>query len=231
MGKTPIVVKDCPGFYVNRVLFPYLAGFNLLVRDGADYQAVDKIMEKFGWPMGPAYLLDVVGIDTAKHAADVMAQGFPERMNFGEKGAMELVFNADRYGQKNGKGFYQYQEDKKGRPLKVVDAAVAPLIAPAVERSVELSEEDIIDRLMIPMCNEVVRCIEEGIVGSAADADLGLIMGIGFPVFRGGAVRYMETLGLQVFCDKADKFADLGPLYAPTDKLRKMAANNQSFFA
>jgi 3-hydroxyacyl-CoA dehydrogenase/enoyl-CoA hydratase/3-hydroxybutyryl-CoA epimerase/enoyl-CoA isomerase len=96
---------------------------------------------------------------------------------------------------------------------------------------VELSEEDIIDRLMIPMCNEVVRCIEEGIVGSAADADLGLIMGIGFPVFRGGAVRYMETLGLQVFCDKADKFADLGPLYAPTDKLRKMAANNQSFFA
>lgn len=81
MGKTPIVVNDCPGFFVNRVLFPYFAGFSQLLRDGADFRKIDKVMEKqFGWPMGPAYLLDVVGIDTAHHAQAVMAAGFPQRM-------------------------------------------------------------------------------------------------------------------------------------------------------
>ena len=83
MGKTPIVVNDCPGFMVNRVLFPYFAGFHMLLRDGADFMAVDKAMEKFGWPMGPAYLMDVVGMDTAVHAAVVMAEGFPDRMKPG----------------------------------------------------------------------------------------------------------------------------------------------------
>ena len=91
MGKTPIVVNDCPGFYVNRVLFPYLAGFNLLVRDGANFLNVDKVMEKFGWPMGPAYLIDVVGIDTAVHAAGVMAEGFPTRLASNEKNTSGVV--------------------------------------------------------------------------------------------------------------------------------------------
>lgn len=81
MGKTPVVVNDCPGFFVNRVLFPYFAAFSLLLRDGADFRQIDSVMEKqFGWPIGPAYLLDVVGIDTAHHAQAVMAQGFPQRM-------------------------------------------------------------------------------------------------------------------------------------------------------
>lgn len=231
MGKTPIVVKDCPGFYVNRVLFPYFAGFNFLVRDGVDFQQIDKVMEKFGWPMGPAYLLDVVGMDTAKHAADVMAEGFPDRMKHPEVGASELIYAADRYGQKNGVGFYKYEADKKGRPQKLADEATQAVIAPAIKGSMTLSDEEIIDRMMIPMCNEVVRCLEEGIVSNASDADLGLIMGLGFPVYRGGAVRWMETIGLKAFVEKADKYADLGGLYKPTDKLREMAAANQSFFA
>src|SRR5690606_8708936 len=111
MGKTPIVVNDCPGFYVNRVLFPYFAGVPLLLADGADYRQVDKVMEKFGWPMGPAYLLDVVGIDTAHHAQQVMAEGFPDRMKLAGPDASALMFEADRYGQKNGKGFYRYETD------------------------------------------------------------------------------------------------------------------------
>ncbi len=111
MGKTPIVVNDCPGFLVNRVLFPYFGGFSQLMAAGADFQRVDKVMEKFGWPMGPAYLLDVVGMDTAVHAGEVMAEGFPDRMGglggAGEEGqgksAIQVMFDNDRLGQKNAK--------------------------------------------------------------------------------------------------------------------------------
>lgn len=101
MGKTPIVVNDCPGFFVNRVLFPYFAGFSQLLRDGADFRKIDKVMEKqFGWPMGPAYLLDVVGIDTAHHAQAVMAAGFPQRMQKDYRDAIDALFDANRFGQK-----------------------------------------------------------------------------------------------------------------------------------
>lgn len=105
MGKTPIVVNDCPGFFVNRVLFPYFAGFSQLLRDGADFRKVDKVMEKqFGWPMGPAYLLDVVGIDTAHHAQAVMAAGFPQRMQKEYRDAIDALFDASRFGQKKRSG-------------------------------------------------------------------------------------------------------------------------------
>lgn len=114
MGKTPIVVNDCPGFFVNRVLFPYFAGFSQLLRDGADFRKIDKVMEKqFGWPMGPAYLLDVVGIDTAHHAQAVMAAGFPQRMQKDYRDAIDALFDANRFGQKNGTGFWRYKEDSK----------------------------------------------------------------------------------------------------------------------
>ncbi len=114
MGKNPIVVNDCPGFLVNRVLFPYFAAFAMLVRDGADFQVVDKAMEKFGWPMGPAYLMDVVGIDTGVHAAAVMAEGFPDRMQHEFKDVTEVMFENHRLGQKNDLGFYKYVPDRKG---------------------------------------------------------------------------------------------------------------------
>ena len=119
MGKSPIVVNDCPGFYVNRVLFPYFAGFSHLLLEGADFTAVDKVMEKqFGWPMGPAYLLDVVGIDTADHCTGVMSAGFPTRMGKIENDPVSLLFSNERYGQKNAKGFYDYGKDKRGKPTK-----------------------------------------------------------------------------------------------------------------
>ncbi|HET9054473.1 MAG TPA: 3-hydroxyacyl-CoA dehydrogenase NAD-binding domain-containing protein, partial [Cyclobacteriaceae bacterium] len=149
MGKTPVVVNDCPGFLVNRVLFPYFAGFAGLLRDGADFQAVDKVMEKFGFPMGPAYLLDVVGIDTGVHANEVMAQGFPDRMKGDFKSAMEVMFENKRYGQKNGVGFYKYETDKKGKPKKVVDETTYELIKPVVAERKEFTTEEIIARCMI----------------------------------------------------------------------------------
>ncbi len=230
MGKTPIVVNDCPGFYVNRVLFPYFAGFDMLIRDGADFRKVDKVMEGFGMPMGPAYLMDVVGIDTGYHAAEVMADGFPDRMRHDFTGISEMMYEAKRFGQKNGIGFYRYEEDKKGKPKKCEDDTALEMAAKAKQASVELSDEDIQVRMMIPMCIETVRCIDEGILRDPADADMGLVMGIGFPVFRGGALRYIDQMGAKAFCEMADRYADLGPLYQPTASLRAMAANGETFF-
>lgn len=230
MGKTPVVVNDCPGFLVNRILFPYFGGFAALVRDGADFQRVDKIMEKFGWPMGPAYLLDVVGIDTGKHAGEVMAEGFPDRMSNDFRTAMEVMFDEGRYGQKTDKGFYLYELDRKGKQKKVKDDSVYELIKPVVTGSQELTDEEIIERMMVPLCIEAVRCLEDGIVDEAAEVDMGLIFGIGFPPFRGGALRYIDSIGIEEFNKIADKYADLGPLYTPTDGMREMAKAGKKFF-
>lgn len=232
MSKTPIVVNDCPGFLVNRVLFPYFAGFSRLVLDGADFTAVDKVMEKkFGWPMGPAYLLDVVGMDTADHAAGVMSDGIPERMQKIDNDPVTVMFGNDRLGQKNGKGFYDYSTDKRGRPTKVPAATAFELLAPHVAEKRDFSAEEIIARTMIPMANEAIRCLEENIVASAAEADMALLYGLGFPPFRGGIFRYIETMGLQNFVDLADKYAELGPIYQVSEGVREMARTGKSYFA
>ena len=231
MGKSPIVVKDCPGFFVNRVLFPYFFGFNKLIADGADFTAVDKVMEKeFGWPMGPAYLLDVVGIDTGYHAGNVMMQSFPARMAKDGHTAIDAMFEANRFGQKNGKGFYAYEQDKRGKPKKVADAASYELLAPVAKPKQEFDKDAIIARMMIPMINEVVLCLEEGIIASPAEADIALVYGLGFPSFRGGALRYLDTIGLDRYVAMADQYANLGPLYRVSDKLREMAALGKTFY-
>jgi 3-hydroxyacyl-CoA dehydrogenase/enoyl-CoA hydratase/3-hydroxybutyryl-CoA epimerase/enoyl-CoA isomerase len=231
MGKNPIVVNDCPGFLVNRVLFPYFAGFSMLMRDGADFQAIDKVMEKFGWPMGPAYLMDVVGIDTGVHAAGVMAEGFPDRMKHDFKDVSEVMYENKRYGQKTKVGFYKYEEDKKGKPKKVVDEATYELLKPHVADRKEFDAEEIIARMMIPLCTETVRCLEDNIVGSAAEADMAMIYGIGFPPFRGGPLRYIDSIGVKEFAALCDKYAGLGKLYEAPQMLKDMAASGKSFFA
>ncbi|GAA0854346.1 fatty acid oxidation complex subunit alpha FadB [Aliiglaciecola litoralis] len=232
MGKTPIVVNDCPGFLVNRVLFPYFAGFSKLVLDGADFVAVDKVMEKvFGWPMGPAYLLDVVGMDTADHASGVMAEGIPQRMQKIDNDPVTCLYRAERLGQKNGKGFYNFGVDKRGRPSKTPASEAYELFKPHCAQQQDFDKDEIIARLMVPMANEAIRCLEEGIVGSAAEADMALLYGLGFPPFRGGIFRYIETMGLSNFVALADKYAHLGPIYELSDGVREMAASGKSYFS
>jgi len=230
MGKSPVVVNDCPGFFVNRVLFPYFDGFHLLLREGADFLAVDKAMEKFGWPMGPAYLMDVVGMDTAVHAGAVMAEGFPDRMKPGFKSTTQVMVENQRLGQKNGKGYYLYAPDKKGKPKKAVDPAVAELLKDVVAPRKDFAPEDIVARCMVPMVNEVARCLEEKIVASPYEADMALLYGIGFPVFRGGVCRYVDQMGAAKFVALADKYAALGKLYEAPKLLRDMAAAGKKFF-
>ncbi|NKF23362.1 fatty acid oxidation complex subunit alpha FadB [Solimonas marina] len=232
MGKTPIVVKNCPGFLVNRILFPYFYGFLGALRDGADFVKIDKVMEGFGWPMGPAYLQDVVGIDTSHHVGDVLAEGYPDRMknDTGEKTALDVMYEQKRFGQKNGVGFYKYETDPKGKPKKIADPATYELLKPIQKGQVDMSDEEIIDRHMLPMIIETVRCLDDGIVETPTEADMGLIMGIGFPPFRGGALKYADTIGMQTILDKCAKFAHLGKLYEPTESMKKMAAEGKTYF-
>lgn len=231
MGKTPIVVNNCPGFLVNRILFPYFGGWSALLRDGADYQKIDKVAEAFGWPMGPSYLQDVVGIDTSHHVGDVLAEGYPDRMNKAFKTALDVMYENKRYGQKNGIGFYKYETDPKGKPKKVVTPDTYELLAQVQPNGTkDFSDEEIMDRLMIPMIIETARCLEEKIVDTAAEADMGLIMGIGFPPHLGGALKYADYIGLANIVEKCKKYESLGKLYEPTATMKAMAAAGQRYY-
>lgn len=230
MGKVPVVVNDCPGFLVNRVLFPYFGAFDLLIKQGADFVQIDKVMEKFGWPMGPAYLMDVVGIDTGVHGAEVMAEGFPDRMKPDYKVSGQILFEANRLGQKNGVGFYKYETDKKGKLVKTADPQTVELLKPFIDAPKQFEDQEIIDRLMIALCNETVRCLEDNIVSTPAEADMAMIMGIGFPPFRGGPCRYIDQIGLQNYLALCDKYASLGKAYEAPQMIRDMAANGKTFY-
>ncbi len=230
MGKKPIVVNDCPGFFVNRVLFPYLNAFEQLLHDGAVFLQVDKAMENFGWPMGPAYLLDVVGLDIASHASAVLAEGFPDRMKLEFKTASGLLHQQGRLGQKSGSGFYQYESDRRGKPKKMIDEDAIKQVKNIAASSRSFEDQEIIERIMIPLCLETVLCLEEDIVDSPAAADMGLIWGIGFPPFRGGPLRYIDSIGAEKFCAMADKYSNLGAAYKPPTLLTTMAKENRHFF-
>ncbi len=231
MGKTPIVVNDCPGFLVNRVLFPYFAGFIKLVNEGVDFLRIDRVMEKFGWPMGPAYLLDVVGIDTAHHANAVMAEGYPDRMASADRTAIDAMFEAERFGQKNGKGFYAYVPDRKGVPKKTPDPEAQAILQPLVQadNSAAITDQDIIDRMMLPLLIECSRCLEDGIVDTPVEVDIALVYGLGFPPFRGGPFRYADAVGIRALTETAAKYSELGKLYEPTAQMLELAEREGQF--
>jgi len=228
LGKTPIVVNDGPGFLVNRILLPYMMAFQALVRDGADIEAVDRTMEGFGWPMGPAWLSDVVGLDTARHAGEVMAAAFPERFAFAGPAPTDVLFQAGLLGQKSGRGFYRYGAD--GRDGKTFDPDVYETLRPAIraERT-DYDEATIVDRMMLPMVMEASRCLTESIVASPVELDMALILGLGFPPFRGGLLRWADREGAAALCRRADALADLGAFYQPTEQLRELARTGKGF--
>ena len=140
------------------------------------------------------------------------------------------MYENERFGQKNDRGYYTYTKDKKGKPKKAVDPEVDGLLT-SIQSSVgEVSDEEIIDRMMIPMIIETARCLEENIVDTVNEADMGLIMGIGFPPFRGGALKYADTVGLASICEKAQALTHLGELYKPTERMLEMAAKGETYY-
>ena len=231
LGKKPIVVNDCPGFLVNRVLFALLFGLEIMITEGADFQQIDKVMEGWGLPMGPAYLMDVIGIDTINHCYPVMIDGLPQRFSkTAELWPTEAVFKADRLGQKNVRGYYSYALNDKDKPSKAIDETVVQMLADLYGEARLFDADEIVDRLMIAMAIEMLHCLEEGVVASPAEADMALVYGVGFPAFRGGICRWMDEIGLQEVCDRGDKYAHISELYRPTEKLRAMAAKGETLY-
>ena len=225
LGKTPVVVRDCPGFFVNRSLYSYLLGFLMLLNEGADPFHIDRIMERYGWPMGPARLLDQIGLDSARNTSRMLAAAYPERMVVPGETALDMLCQQRRLGQKSSLGFYRYPAGDDA----VEDESVARLLRGKRERPVEFSEQTVIDRLMIPLLIESVRALEEGVIGSPAEADLALVLGIRYPAFRGGPCYTLDRYDLGRFVASCAAYRELGPLYQPSLKLREMAAAGENF--
>ncbi len=231
MGKVPVVVKDCPGFLVNRIFTPYVLGFLRLIADGADYREIDRVAEAFGWPMGPAYLQDVIGMDTSLHVLRIISAGYPERMAHDPGHAVARMVAEGRFGQKNGLGFYRYAPDAKGRPRKELSTDTASLLAALQSQGpCDITEREIVERLMLPMVIEAAHCLEEGVAGSAAEIDMALVLGLGFPRHVGGALTYADWLGADAVLAACERHAGLGPLYQPTHGMREMAARGGRYY-
>ncbi|MEA3102711.1 fatty acid oxidation complex subunit alpha FadB, partial [Caballeronia mineralivorans] len=208
IGKTPIVVKDCPGVLVNRIVTPYINAFLQLVADGADFEQVDRVMEAFGWPMGPAYLQDVVGMDISAHVSDVIGAGYPQRMQSVERNALKLMVEHKRYGQKTGAGFYLYEPGQKGKTEKKTSPDAHALVAtlqPPSRR--DFSDSEIMERMMLPMLVESAAALEEGVVATPAELDMALLLGLGFPAYAGGPMKYADWLGLRQVVALCDKYS------------------------
>lgn len=221
-GKTPIVVKDKAGFYVNRILAPYMnEGAHILLAN-EPIEQLDGALLDFGFPVGPITLLDEVGVDIGAKIMPILVNELGER--FKGPDVFNTLLNDGRKGRKSGKGFYTYKGKKKE-----VDKSVYKLLNLTPES--KLSDNDIALRCVLPMLNEAVRCLDDGIIRSPRDGDIGAIFGIGFPPFLGGPFRYMDQFGLKELVEKMNEFASkYGDRYAPCDGLLTRAGEGRNFY-
>ena len=221
-GKTPIVVADKAGFYVNRILAPYMNEAAQLLLAGEPIEHIDNALLNFGFPVGPITLLDEVGVDIGAKISPILEAEFGER--FAPPAMFEWLQQDGRQGRKSGKGFYLYNTK-----TKEVDKSVYTLLG--VEPQQQLTEVDIAVRCSLMMLNEAARCLDEGVIQSPRDGDIGAIFGIGFPPFLGGPFRYMDHLGLDLVVDMLREYSDLyGERFAPCDYLVEMAQTEQTFY-
>jgi 3-hydroxyacyl-CoA dehydrogenase/enoyl-CoA hydratase/3-hydroxybutyryl-CoA epimerase/3-hydroxyacyl-CoA dehydrogenase/enoyl-CoA hydratase/3-hydroxybutyryl-CoA epimerase/enoyl-CoA isomerase len=230
LGKSPIVMHDGPGFLVNRLLLPYMNEAALLLAEGPGIHEIERVAKEFGMPMGPFTLYDVVGLDVAVHAGRVMVEAFPARVVLAE--IVERLVERGRLGQKVGKGFFDYAPAKGGRPPRGTDSdEVAKLIDDyRTGTSRKFSADELTDRLFLPMLVEATRVLEDGLVPDVRDVDLALVLGIGFPPFRGGLFFWADQSGAQKIVEKLKPYAKLGKRYEPTSLLTKLAQENAKFY-
>lgn len=225
MGKTPVVVKDAPGFLVNRILSPYLGEAVRLLLEGVSMEAIDKGMRAFGMPVGPIELLDDVGIDVAAKGAETLSAAWPERMPIDP--AFGKLVTGSRLGRKTKKGFYRYEGDKRVGP----DPQAYADLGVASPGSVPISPEALEARLIYPMVNEAAYCLAEGIVPTPGKLDLAMIFGIGFPPFRGGLCAHADARGLAAVASALSRLAsEKGPRFTPAPLLADMAKQGKTFF-
>ncbi|ELI9682921.1 fatty acid oxidation complex subunit alpha FadJ [Vibrio vulnificus] len=221
-GKTPIVVKDQAGFYVNRILAPYMNESAHILLANEPIDKIDTALLDFGFPVGPITLLDEVGVDIGAKIMPILVAELGAR--FKGPDVFDVFLNDGRKGRKSGKGFYTYKGKKKE-----VDKSVYKLLKLTPESN--LSDKDIALRCVLPMLNEAVRCLDDGIIRSPRDGDIGAIFGIGFPPFLGGPFRYMDQFGLKELVEKMNQFAEkYGDRFAPCDGLLTRAGEGRRFY-
>ena len=222
LGKTPVVVNDGPGFLVNRILGPYLNEASYLLLESGDVEAVDRAFLRFGMPMGPLRLLDEVGIDVAQKAGMVLARAFGDRAE--PSGILSLLVAAGRLGKKTGAGFYRYHNERAAS-----DPEVASLVR--AKRGGSFDPGEAVERALSLMVAEAARCLDESIVRSPGELDLAMVMGTGFPPFRGGLLRYAEGYGLERIASDLEKWrARKGLRFAPPPSLIDRAHSSGRFF-
>ncbi|MEK7402281.1 MAG: fatty acid oxidation complex subunit alpha FadJ [Gemmatimonadota bacterium] len=231
LGKTVIVVNDGPGFYTTRILSAYMNEAGRLLDQGAPVDVVDNALVGFGFPVGPITLMDEVGLDVGGKVGKTMFESFGERM--APAAGVRRVVESGRLGRKGRSGFYLYDAaGKKGG----VDPSVYPIILGA-ERAADKSQiavmpnAEIVDRCVMAMVNEAVRCMEEGILRSPRDGDIGAVFGLGFPPFRGGPFRYVDALGVDEVLSRLDTFDGRFPMrFQPAALLAEMSRARTRFY-
>ncbi len=226
-GKTVIVVKDGPGFYTTRILAPYMNEAAHLLAEGADIEELDRALLDFGFPVGPVALLDEVGLDVAEKVAKVLHGAFGDRV--APPQTLEPVRADGRLGRKNGKGFYLYGDDKKGKK-KEVDPSVYDLLPLGRERR-KLDRQEMAERCVLQFTNEAIRCLGEGILRSPRDGDIGAIFGLGFPPFLGGPFRWADAQGLGRLLDRTEHWQQkFGKRFEPAPLLVEWAKAGKRFY-
>ncbi|MDZ4865376.1 MAG: fatty acid oxidation complex subunit alpha FadJ [Gemmatimonadota bacterium] len=223
MGKTVIVVRDHPGFWVNRILTPYMNEAGYLFSEGVPMEVLDRVMTRFGFPVGPITLLDEVGLDVAAKAGGVMHKAFGERLT--PSTMLGQLLADKRLGRKNGRGFYLYAKGQKAGPDETVYDLLG--IKPSKPADLTLTEQ----RLVYSMLNEAAMAAGEGVVRSPRDGDIGAIYGIGYPPFRGGPLRYIDDLGpAAVVATLRALEQQVGPRFQPAASLVRMAESGATFY-
>lgn len=228
LKKTPIVVKDVAGFLVNRILLPFMNEASYLLQDGATITEIDNEIEKFGMPMGPFILADVVGIDVGVKVAHSLYESYGERMEV--SAILDEIYNNHKelLGKKSNKGFYNY-------PSKEVNRNIYKILSEVKKskniKEINVTKLDIIDRTILTMVNEASKCLEENVVKDAKYLDMAMIMGAGFPAFRGGVLRYADHVGIKNVVEKLQNLQDrFGARFEVSELLLEMAQNNQKFY-
>ena len=223
IGKLPVLVKDSPGFLVNRILVPYLIEAGAIFWSGGEIKDIDAALRAFGLPMGPLRLIDEIGADVALEVAATLAAAFPARLHVPD--VLPALQGTMLLGRKMGRGFYKYRNGKDATPNK----EAAKLRPPGQPKAP--SRDEIERRLILLMINEAARCLEEHIVASAGELDLAMVMGTGFPAFRGGPLRYADSIAVPKVAEELTRFTEsAGPHYAPCGLLRDMAKSGKRFY-
>ena len=222
LKKTPVVVNDGPGFLVNRILMACLNEALFLLKEGMPIEVADRAMKRFGMPVGPFELLDQVGIDVAHKVSVILGDAFGERIR--PPRVLEAACGEKRLGKKSGRGFYRWTGEKRGR----VDPTLYALVTDRGGRTAP--EAEAVDRMVLPMVNEAALCLVEGIARTPADVDLAMVMGTGFPPFRGGILRYADSLTLVEVVQRMDRLSAVhGPRFRPVPLLRDLARSGRTF--